>query len=69
MVESCNEFQDSSGEYTSAGALTDAGQQFIVNEFKRKNVVHVKFGPNGGAVNFSAKGFTKAWNNGGGDAL
>lgn len=46
---------------------TDAGLDYIVNEFKRKEIVKVGFGNI--TIPFSAKGFIKAWDSFGGAAL
>ncbi|EHA1075519.1 hypothetical protein V3H39_22270 [Vibrio parahaemolyticus] len=47
--------------------LSKAGDNFLVEQFKKKNSVAFEFSDI--RVVFDAKGFTKAWNSFGGDAL
>ncbi len=66
----CSEYTDSKGEYyQTAYATSNAGERFISERFKKaQSEVSVK-DTNGFLVNYSAKGFTKAWNTAGGNAL
>ncbi|HCK0617622.1 hypothetical protein CGI93_22320 [Vibrio parahaemolyticus] len=47
--------------------ISKAGDNFLVNEFKKKDSVKFEFSDI--VVLFDATGFTKGWNNYGGDAL
>jgi len=60
-----NKYCDGSNEYIAP--LSKAGDNFLVNEFKKKDSVIFEFSDI--RVFFDATGFTKAWNNAGGDAL
>ncbi|QLE85330.1 hypothetical protein FLM48_09680 [Shewanella sp. Scap07] len=69
MRERCTKYTDTNSHYKMSWAITDNGHSFIVNTFKNaKDSVHVKFS-DGGAVNFSAKGFSREWNSFGGNAI
>lgn len=55
--------------YISATATTDRGRNYIINAFKTaKSSISIE-ASTGDNYNVSAKGFTKVWNNFGGDAL
>lgn len=60
-----NKFCNGSNTYITT--LSKAGHNFLVNEFKKKDSVLFEFSDI--KVIFDATGFTKAWNNAGGDAL
>ncbi|HCG5919395.1 TPA: hypothetical protein NJ048_004579 [Vibrio parahaemolyticus] len=60
-----NKFCDGSRIYLTP--LSKAGDNFLVDQFKKKNSVAFEFSDI--RVVFDADGFTKAWNNYGGDAL
>ncbi|HDM8135543.1 TPA: hypothetical protein P0E15_005162, partial [Vibrio harveyi] len=47
--------------------LSKAGDNYLINEFKKKNSVSLEFSDI--AITFDATGFTKGWNSYGGDAL
>lgn len=55
------------GSHIYLTPLSKAGNNFLVEQFKKKNSVAFEFSDI--RVVFDAKGFTKAWNNFGGDAL
>ncbi|MFH4804556.1 hypothetical protein WMQ58_22910 [Vibrio diabolicus] len=60
-----NKFCDGSHIYLTP--LSKAGDNFLVDQFKKKNSVAFEFSDI--RVVFDADGFTKAWNSYGGDAL
>jgi len=60
-----NKFCDGSSVYITP--LSKAGDNFLVNEFRKKDDVLFKFSDI--RVLFDATGFTKVWNQAGGDAL
>jgi hypothetical protein len=55
------------GKHFYITPLSKAGDNFLVNEFKKKNNVILKFSDF--TLFFDATGFTKAWKKAGGDAL
>ncbi len=66
----CKKYQDTDRYYFYATAKTDIGDSFIVNSFRYKNYVYVESDSDfRWKVNLSAKGFTKAWDSFGGNAL
>ncbi|CAM3718968.1 hypothetical protein [Pseudoalteromonas maricaloris] len=60
-----SKYCDGSIEYLTP--RTTAGDNFLESEFKKKNVVVIEFSDI--KLVFDARGFTKAWNSKGGDAL
>ncbi|AYO17107.1 hypothetical protein D0812_22215 [Vibrio owensii] len=55
--------------YLSATPVTDRGDNYIINTFKSAKKSVAIEASTGDKYNVSAKGFTKVWNNFGGDAL
>ncbi|RZP53910.1 hypothetical protein D8T48_21745 [Vibrio vulnificus] len=55
------------GQYIYLTPLSKAGDNFLVDQFKKKESVIFEFSDI--AILFDATGFTKAWNSYGGDAL
>jgi hypothetical protein len=55
------------GNFEYLTPRTEAGDNFLESEFKKKNIVVIEFSDI--KLFFDATGFTKAWNSQGGDAL
>lgn len=66
----CKKYADTERYYVYATSATDKGDKFIVSTFKAKSFVYIEPSSDfNWKVNLSAKGFSKAWNSYGGDAL
>ncbi|PMO44774.1 hypothetical protein BCT10_13940 [Vibrio splendidus] len=64
----CNQFSDNNNWYQSMTPETTRGKNFVVNTFKNApNTVSIE--ATDYTFNATAVGFTKAWNNAGGNAL
>ncbi|WP_139459368.1 hypothetical protein [Aeromonas veronii] len=64
----CKKFSDADKYYLQLTPSTVAGKKYVVSEFKN-SAKHVYFEYNEIYVTISAKGFSAAWNNAGGNAL
>lgn len=68
MILYCETFTNVNIKYAYATPETNKGLQYVVNLFKKKSgSVNVEFHGLNGQI--SAKGFTKAWNSAGGNAI
>ncbi|PMG70652.1 hypothetical protein [Vibrio lentus] len=68
MFEVCTKYGDSDSYYVYAYPVTETGRNFVINAFKNSKRL-VKIEGLGHDFNLSAKGFTQAWNNFGGNAI
>ncbi len=68
MNKYCNKYADSSNTYYSYTPSTEKGHLFIINLFKT-STAPIKLTFDGDTLYVPAKGFTKIWNNAGGNAI
>lgn len=68
MSRWCKKFDDVDQYYYQYTPETDRGDSYVINLFKRATLP-IKIHIDGETLYFPVMGFTKAWNNAGGDAI
>ncbi len=68
MSRWCKKFNDVDQYYYQYTPETDRGDSYVINLFKRATLP-IKIHIDGETLYFPVMGFTKAWNNAGGDAI
>ncbi|PMG45651.1 hypothetical protein BCU90_17455 [Vibrio lentus] len=70
MFQWCSAYSDTGRYYLYGSPRTNAGDRYVVDTFLKKEWVYLEApSPYTWQINLSAKGFTKAWNSFGGNAL
>ena len=68
MTGYCNTYDGPNKTYYSYTPYTDNGHNYVINLFK-KSTLPVKVTVDGDTIDIPVMGFTKVWNNFGGDAI